>query len=142
MWFEYDIAPMPHVSDTLQSRAVSVTSGIVINGYSEQKELANRFAAYLVTECAQSLYERTGKLSANKNTNTEDAQISLFHEIYAGSLPLPKIMEAENFWMHLEAVFAKVWNGADVPTELQALTDQIQMQIDASMMNAPEEVIQ
>ena len=142
MWFAYDIASMPHVSDTLQSRAVSVTSGIVINGYSEQKELANRFAAYLVTECAQSLYERTGKLSANKNTNTEDAQISLFHEIYAGSLPLPKIMEAENFWMHLEAVFAKVWNGADVPTELQALTDQIQMQIDASMMNAPEEVIE
>ncbi len=136
--FEFGIAPMPDVSDKLQSRAVSVTSGIVINGYSEKKELANKFAAYLVTECANTMYERTGKLSSNINANVDNPSIEVFKNIYVGSLPMPKIMEVENFWMHLEAVFANVWNGADVATQLQALTEQIQMQIDASMVNTEE----
>ena len=63
--FDYGFAPMPEVSDTLKSRSMSVTTAVAVNGYSSHKELANRFAAYLVDECADTLYEKTGKVSAN-----------------------------------------------------------------------------
>ena len=62
--FNYGIARMPDVSAELQSRSLSVTGAAVINGYSEHKELADRFAAYLSEEYADGLYERSGKMPA------------------------------------------------------------------------------
>lgn len=130
--FEYGIAMLPEVSAELSSRAMSVTNAVAINSYSDNKELANKFAAYLTDECAQVLYEKTGKVSANLKANTDNEALVTFKAVYANSAPLPKIMEAANFWMHLEALFAKVWNGADVTELVQVLSDQIQMQINAS----------
>lgn len=130
--FDYGIAPLPDVSEELASRGMSVTSAIAINGYSEKKELANKFATYLIEECGESMYERSGKISANINVNTDNGALEMFKQAYADSVPLPKMMETANFWMHLEALFAKVWNGADVEQLVLDLSDLIHMQIYAS----------
>lgn len=130
--FEYGIAPLPDVSEELKSRGMSVTSAIAINGYSENKELANKFATYLVKECGESMYERCGKVSANIHVNTENGALEMFKQAYADSVPLPKMMETANFWMHLEALFAKVWNGADATQLLLDLSDLVHMQVHAS----------
>lgn len=130
--FDYGIAPLPDVSEELASRGMSVTSTIAINGYSQNKELANKFAAYLVEECGESMYERGGKVSANLHANTENGALQMFKQAYADSVPLPKMMETANFWMHLEALFAKVWNGADVSQLVLDLSDLMHMQIRAS----------
>lgn len=126
---DYGIAVMPEVSGELASRSLSVTNTVAINGYSEHKELANRFAAYLVGEYAQNLYERTGKVSANINANTDNGALQIFMEEYADSVPLPKMMETGNFWLQLENLFAKVWNGEDVASLVQQLSDQMMSQI-------------
>jgi len=130
--FDYGIAPLPAVSEELKSRGMSVTSAIAINGYSENKDLANKFAAYLIEDCAEGMYERCGKVSANTHMNTENGALQMFMQAYADSVPLPKMMETANFWMHLEALFAKVWNGADVNQLVLDLSDLIHMQIHAS----------
>ena len=96
--FNYGIARMPDVSAELQSRSLSVTGAAVINGYSEHKELADRFAAYLSEE-------------------------------YADSVSLPKMLETGNFWMQLEVLFSKVWNGEDVTTLVQQLADNMSQQL-------------
>ncbi len=127
--YEYGIATMPDVSDKLQSRSMSVTSVAVINGYSAHKELANQFAAYLTEEYADSLYEYTGKTAACLDVNTESGALQIFMTEYADSVPLPKMMETGNFWLQLEVLFAKVWNGADVTTVVQELAEQMAMQI-------------
>ncbi len=130
--FAYGISTLPLTGPVLESRALSVTNVVAINGYSDNKELANKFAAYLVDECAMSLYEKTGKVSAHLEADTNDEELMVFKEVYAESTPMTKLMEAANFWMHLEALFAKVWNGADVTESVQLLAEQIQLQIDAS----------
>lgn len=132
LYFDYGIAPLPDVSAELSSRGMSVTNAVAINGYSTKKELANAFAAYLVEECGESMYERAGKVSANSNVNQDNGALVMFKEVYADSVPLPKMMETANFWMHLEALFAKVWNGADVSELLLDLSDLIYMQVHAS----------
>lgn len=129
--YEYGITTMPDVGEELRSRSMSVTNGIVINGYSEHMELANQFAAYLAGEYADTLYERTGKMSANKNVNTEESAVQSFFAEYADSVPLPKMMETGNFWLQLEILFSKVWNGGDVAILLQELADNIALQIGA-----------
>lgn len=127
--FEYGFTRMPWVSGELRSRSMSVTNVVAVNGYSKRKELANRFAAYLVDECADSLYGRTGKAAANLRANQDDGALQVFKAEYAESIPLPKMMATGNFWMQLEGLFSKVWNGADVTALLQELAGQISTQI-------------
>ncbi|MCI8691870.1 MAG: extracellular solute-binding protein [Lachnospiraceae bacterium] len=131
--FEYGIGRMPQVSETLKSRSMSVTNVVAVNGYTEHARLANRFAAYLTDECADSLYEKTGKLAANLVADTDNEALQVFKAEYADSIPLPKMMETGNFWMQLEGVFSKIWNGADVTALVQELSDQITMQVNAEM---------
>ena len=110
---------------------MSVTTAVAVNSYSENEELANRFAAYLVDECAETLYDRTGKVPAKLGADEDDAVLRVFKQAYADSIPLPKMMQTGNFWVQLESLFSKVWNGADVTTLVQELANQIQLQIDA-----------
>lgn len=130
--FDYGIAMMPDVSPELQSRSMSVTKTVAVNGYSENKELANRFAAYLVTECADSLYERSGKVSANRNAELQNGPLQVFLLEYGESVPLPKMMETGNFWLQLERLFSSVWNGADVTAMVEELNSQILSQMEAA----------
>lgn len=129
--FEYGMSPLPEVSQKLKSRSMSVTNVVAVNSYSHHKELANRFAAYLTDSCADEIYKRTGKMPANLNADTEDERLSAYKEEYADSIPLPKMMETGNYWMLLESLFSKVWNGADAPELLRELTNQIASQVNA-----------
>lgn len=127
--FDYGFATMPDVSPKLASRSMSVTGTVVVNGYSENKELANRFAAYLVEECADSFYEWTGKVPASLNANIDNGALQVYKQEYADSVPLPKMMETGNYWLYLERLFAKVWNGEDVTSLVEELAQQIFVQL-------------
>ncbi len=126
--YEYGIAVMPEVSGELKSRSLSVTEAVAVNGYSEHRELANAFASYLVTEGAEELYGKTGKAAANIHADAENAPLQIFKLEYADSISMPKMMETGNFWLYLEVLFSKVWNGGDVPVLLQELADRISAQ--------------
>lgn len=127
--YEYGIITMPDLNADLKSRSMSVTNAVAVNGYSTRKELANRFAAYLADDYVGNLYERTGKVAANVNANQDNSALQVFMSEYAESVPLPKVMEIGNFWLHLEILFSKVWNGGDVTALLQELANQMEMQI-------------
>lgn len=126
--FDYGIAMMPDVSSELQSRSMSVTTAVAVNGYSCHKELANRFAAYLTDECADTLYEKTGRVAASLTADTDNGALQIFKLEYAESVPLPKMMETGNFWLQLERLFAQVWDGEDVTAQVQELADRIAAQ--------------
>jgi maltose-binding protein MalE len=127
--YELKAAVIPDVSPTLQSRSMSVTNVVAVNGYSAHKDAANAFAAYLTTEYAKELYDRTGKIPAMLHANQEDTVLATYAEEYAASAPLPKMMAAGNYWMSLEVLFSKVWNGGDVP----ALLDELGMRMQDQM---------
>lgn len=127
--FDYGFAPMPDVGPELASRSMSVTSTVVVNGYSENKEMANRFAAYLTEECADSLYEWTGKMPASLNANEDNGALQIYRQEYDGSAPLPKMMETGNYWLYLERLFARVWNGEDAASLVEELAQQISFQL-------------
>ena len=129
--FNYGIARMPDVSAELSSRSLSVTGAAVINGYSEHKELADRFAAYLAEGYSDGLYERSDKMPASLHAaeNADNGALTVFADEYADSVSLPKMLETGNFWMQLEVLFSKVWNGEDVTTLIEQLAGTIAEQV-------------
>lgn len=127
--YSFGYARIPDLTDELESRSLSVTDALVINGYSEHKSAAERFAAFVTTEYADHLYTKTGKLSASYDANYEDERLILFQEEYAESIPLPKLVEESNFWVQLEITFTKIWIGEDTDALLRKLSEQITTQV-------------
>lgn len=127
--YEYGVAMIPQPSAELKGRSLSVTSCVVINGYSEHRDLANQFAAYLTGSYYESLYERTGKVSANLAANPDNEYLAAFMEEYKNADSLPKMMETSNFWIQLEILFSRVWDGGDIDSLLKNLSDQIISQV-------------
>lgn len=60
------VTNIPNINEELQTKSLSVTNAVVVNGYSQKKDIANEFAAYLTVDRAQNLYERTGRMPARK----------------------------------------------------------------------------
>lgn len=127
--YEYGVAVIPDINKELSTKGMSVTETIAVNGYSENKEAANQFAAYLSYEHADTLYDRTHKIATNKNVSYENAWINVFNQEYEKSVPVPKMIETSNFWILLENSFTKVWSGENANTELKALSEQIKTQL-------------
>lgn len=127
--YEYGIARVPQPSADLKGRSLSVTSCVVVNGYSEHKELANEFAAYLTGRYYNDLYERTGKVAANLEANPRNEYLAVFMEEYKNADSLPKMIETSNFWIQLEILFSRVWEGEDADTLLRELANQIVAQL-------------
>lgn len=127
--YEYGAAVVPMPSSKLEGRALSVTNAVVVNGYADNKEMANKFATFLTTEYTKELNQRCDKVSACLKTNIDNPVYDVFMEQYKDAVSLPKMIETSNFWMHLEILFSKVWNGEDVETQLLALKEQMEQQV-------------
>lgn len=127
--YEYGVTLVPDPSEELSGRSLSVTNAIVINGFSEQKEYANSFAAFLIHDYADSLYERTGKISSSYNVKYENESLNVYMKEYEKSIPIPKMMETSNFWVQLEIAYTNIWDGNGVNETLKALSEQIKGQV-------------
>lgn len=127
--YEYGVETMPNITKDLESRSLSVTNAVVINGYSEKKEHANQFAKYLTYDYSDSLYSRTGKVSSKMNVEYELDAISTIMNEYAQSVSMPKMLETSNFWVQLEICFTKSWIGDDVNNLVLLLSEQIMTQV-------------
>ena len=127
--FEYGIATIPRLTEELETKGMSVTNAIYVNGYSELKEEANRFARFLAFEYAGELYEATGKVTANKNVAHRNKNLNMFMNEYQDSVPVPKVMATSNLLIKMEIMFDRIWNGEDVSKELQTLSEDMMSQI-------------
>lgn len=128
----YGVALMPHPSTELLGRSLSITNTVAVNGYSAKQEMANAFAVFLTDEYIQELYTRSGRVAANQKANADNSALQVFKEEYAYSISLPKLMETSNFWIQLEILFSKVWNGGDVAGCVLDLAAQISTQVTAT----------
>ena len=135
--FEYGICALPDISSLLKARGLSVTDVVAVNGYSLKKDAANRLASYIVYDKAPELYMKSGKVSCRKTIEFEDPEIANIMTEYERSMPLPKMVEASNYWVQLEIAFTKVWNGADPDDILHDLSDTIGGQIEEIKANLP-----
>ena len=48
---------------------------------------------------------------------------------YQDSAPMPKLMAISNFWVKMEIMFDRIWNGEEVSKELKKLSEDIKTQL-------------
>ena len=124
------VAGLPDISQELGTKALSITTAAVVNGYTRKEKEADMFADYLSFGYAGKLYETSGKYAAKRGSGTMEGDFS--KEIYAqyeDSVSLPKLLNASNFWVDLEIAFFNIWIGEDVDTEIQKVSVQVTQQL-------------
>lgn len=131
--YEYGVALIPNLTEELGAREVSVTSAVAVNGYSDKKEAAYTLARYLCTGFANTLYARTGKVSARRsvpyNSKEEQEVFSVIEQAYELSIPMPKVVELSNFWVELEMCYTNIWMGDDANETLKKFSEKIKQKI-------------
>ena len=135
--YDYGVAMLPDVSSLLKSRGMSVTNSIVVNGYSDRKDMATVIAHYLAYTKAENLYKKSGKIPCRKYISFDNSEINNVTMEYEKSVPLPKMVEATDYWVQLEIAFTRVWNGEDPDAVLKELADTIGSQIDELDYHVP-----
>lgn len=135
--YDYGVTTLPDIDELLKTKGLSVTDAVAINGYSKKKDIANLLASYVALGKADELYDLSGKVSCGLHINQEDEEISNIMQEYENSEPLPKMVEAANYWVQLEIAFRKVWDGADPDETLRELSDTIGAQIEEIKINLP-----
>lgn len=129
--FEYGVTDIPDINDQFQTRTMSVTSCIAVNGYSDNQVKAENVAEYLCSQPADEMYLMTGKNSVRSDAlySDENDNQQAFWKAYSKSVPMPKMLETSNLWLELEIAFTQIWNGADSNETLRALSEKITTQV-------------
>ena len=70
-----------------------------------------------------------------------------FRTEYESSIPMPKMIETSNFWIQLEIVFSRVWNGENINDLVRGLSEQMMTQITGEpyteeYIEEPQEVVE
>lgn len=130
MPFQYGVSTLPNINDKLQTKGMSVTNALVVNGLSLHKDSANAFVSYILEQDKEcQLYTTAGKIPAWTQENYINENIRHFYDNYLISTPITKMVKTSNFWLELEACFAKVWSGADANQEIKAISEKIKTQL-------------
>lgn len=127
----YGVAELPDLTDSLNSRGLSVTNSVVVNPYSCNLTAAEACARYLTEDRAEQLYEESGKLSACKAVSQNmSEEYRTVYKAYEQAAEVPKIMELSNIWLQLEVVLADIWRGSDPHEELEHFSELLLEQLD------------
>ncbi|MCR4902999.1 MAG: extracellular solute-binding protein [Butyrivibrio sp.] len=127
--YEFGVAKMPSLTEDYRTRTMSVTNCLVINGFSEHYVEANQFARYLSSDYTDDLYSKSGKVAARYNVVHENTNLDTFLEVYATSVPLPKMINTSDFWIQMEIAFTKIWDGEDANSTLKEVSEKVMTQI-------------
>ncbi|MBQ3795791.1 MAG: sugar ABC transporter substrate-binding protein [Butyrivibrio sp.] len=127
--YEFAVADMPDLTSEFDTRTMSVTDCIVVNGYSEHPTQAGAVARYICNDNSTDLYQNSGKIAAHYGIKYNNSDIDNFIDAYSSSISMPKTIETSNLWMQLEIAFTKIWNGADANSTLKEVSESIMTQV-------------
>lgn len=129
--FEYDYGTtmIPEITEEMNSRSLSVTTSLVINGFSDKKAACGDFAKWVIETRTDSLYEESGKIPSIRGGGLPYEGLKAFVDEYEYSISMPKLLGASNFWVQLEICCSKIWEGEDVADLLNRLQQQMEREI-------------
>lgn len=131
----YQVAPLPSLTDTLESRGLSVTNSVVVNPYSANVDAAKACARYLTRERAGSLFTESGKLTAcrpllgeTSGQQEEDRSFLGYQSLYERLLGGQKEHVQEAKEEHL-IVYEAYEKAAEVPKIMELSNMWLQLEV-------------
>ena len=102
---------------------------MVVNGYGKHQDEADNFAAWLCTDSADKLFDRSTLVPAKKSAAQQTEEMAAFWQEYSQTVPVPKLMATANFWVQMEIAETKIWEGENVSDVLKDLSEKIMTQV-------------
>lgn len=127
----YGIGQVPDLTEELSTKGLSVTNSVVVNAYSEERELSKEFARYLTYEKVDELYSMANKMPVRLGVEYANPEMEILLEQYENSVEVPKLTDLSNYWIKMEIAFANIWRGNDAQAELDEVSGQIMSQLQA-----------
>lgn len=104
--YDYSIMQMPNLNDTLDAKSCATTDMLVVNDYSEKKDIASDFAYFATVTLANELYPLTGHFSViPSDMPTWVEQVA--YETYESAVLVPDSQDAKDFWVRLEETISE-----------------------------------
>lgn len=100
-----------------------------VNGYGKHQDEADNFAAWLCTDSADKLFDRSTLVPAKKSAAQQTEEMAAFWQEYSQTVPMPKLMATANFWVQMEIAETKIWEGENVSDVLKDLSEKIMTQV-------------
>ncbi len=123
---DFGIAALPSLpGESTPASSFSGTRAMYVSSYSKHPEIANDFAAFLVSDEMQQLrFELTGAMPS-VNISVDSEYIRGFKSQFEYSFPMPSIPQMGAFWDAMNSASKNIWDGADVKKELDACNGSI-----------------
>lgn len=128
----YGIAKIPDISETMKTSPLSITMLAEVNGLSQKKKEAARFAKFLTYEEAENLYRETGRFPARKDVYSAETDLGKVMEAYESSVPVPRMTDFGSYWMEIQTSFERIWKGADIKKEITRIQTLLEKNTNSS----------
>ena len=122
---EYSVLPLSMLNSTMNSKGLSVTTMVCVNGLGEDRLEAEKFADFMTNEYAPNLYARCEKMSAARLQEYPYPEMKQIEDYYEHTVSLPKMVETTNYYILAEMCFSNIWDGEDVNAELKSLAESV-----------------
>ncbi len=123
----YGVMPIPGYTSTSKYSPLVGTKGLTINGYSENKELAQSYLAFLATgENATKFYEAAQEVSPHTEVKYEDGStFSIILDATTKGTSMPTDGDFGKVWEPMKSALIQIANGQDVQASLDAAVESI-----------------
>ena len=104
--YHYSVTAIPRLNDSLATYSCAITDMLLVNEFTEHKELAADFAEYVTVELADELHRLSGHYSVVALPSQQRTE-RVAYQIYEESIPVPNSLDARDFWVDLAETISK-----------------------------------
>lgn len=112
----YGVCGLPMLDDTMPMQGIARTGILLVNEFSEEKDAAADFAAFVKNEEADTLHAMTGHISTSESVARDETEQAAFTQ-YQNSRIVPDAANAGEFWSEFTRQMKALWNGGSLPQE-------------------------
>lgn len=114
---DYGICQIPMLTDELNSKTLALTDLVMVNPYSDDIDITEKYAKYLTNNATYEMYDMIGLLPAKKLEHYNSSGLEEVAKQYNYAATIPSILTYGDYWLKVENMFKDINSGGDI-TEL------------------------
>ena len=127
--FDYKVCEVPNIDDDKETSGLSETVMMVVNPFSQNKDVASFVAQIFSSYSEECVYETIGKFPTRIKSNVNGRDMSAVYRMYDRSHSHIKLMESGDFYTRLDIAFHNVCDGSDVKEVFSALQEYLKLNL-------------
>ena len=103
---DYSVREILPLNDSLNAGSAALTDMVIVNEFSEKKELAADFAEFVTLTMSGELHGLSGHYSVRMSGDADDMEQTAY-KAYENATPAPDSQDANEFWVTLKETISK-----------------------------------